>query len=1633
MLEPQSPDSLFSCTAGIDKSPSVTSIRHLHQKPLVDSLFVAQMETSSWKDTTGYTGDRRKERHHTSSAVQKRLLKELLPIVSLQFSSASQKGFRKRTAVSRSVLAAQATLAAMNHLLCVETASKGDKNEILIDSHDTRVRLLLIALWLTICRNISGDKLEAVLASPLLDCVSAKPSSDWSIATIADVIRHSILSLLHCHWSNSVAWLARDYLKDFLLVLRRFCTDAVDRNAIQERLVIVELFVRRLLKEITLIHKFSHRIDELKIAISIHADCLHLLPCCFHSSRPSRRIRVFSHPLLLLKHSLLQIIRSALWNKELFFHASLVLGKACKTLQKHSAHSIQSLQKLQLSLVLKFVQITAELLRSEALAVSKQFQVHSMLTNKHCDVLVLGKPWKSLLSSWALQCASSRCEMLIQQFLFPILEQFAASEVNWKACQLVLEDILANTPQASMRPMVLKWIVSLSAHRHTDSSSEHQISMIYRLPDAVAARNTRIFAIRMLCHRLLKDPSSTTSCIYSLFASDASEEIHTHVAAAMMIHGLNSTNQIPPEPFAFSHGIYCECEVKHTNTSIEMQDKLKAIIRVPPPFAYIEAFLDRRFDNIDGDASAGDVFMRELDTIGLWAYHITRHICFDCPLFESSGFAIQQLQLKAIKRFLEGCMRRVLYYQKQKKTVKSVSVRRCFVQLVGGCLSGSFFDGSATKASTEINQSLLNGGIKCSSDVLGLALPILRQLRFDTHQDVRHDCIELFGRLLSPSASSSPANIRDDNILALYKLSNGVDDGVNKENTASVAQNSVSVASEDKDSNVFKLVKDTLVPGLSEKRLGESVEQNSVVAEKRPQTRKQKKVNASKSVATEIVYGSGQVTIMRDAPSVRLHSNDDQQTQDEEDDAEFIRQIYDELDDHLKKHGIPVKTRDYIVDIHKEVQPMRNELDLDALIGDLEHDMKLDGIVSNSLPSGDAIVEKAHSIFEEVFNRFPKEAKGSPINVVHRSDPAAIFEKEIMQSNSYVTSDLLNSDSQVKPEHKQKSIGRLLKIEATQQYPNQANHGTSDVATATTDETVLNQNITSKPLNDSSLGEILKAHHEKIDGINAQVEFPSALNISRLVECGFSHQLSPKENHSENEPVLSSLLKSSVNNASEALSGLVMSMELQRNEGMHPRYIIPPVPLGKEVDVSPIASPVANQLVARIRTPLPPLLSPNSQKHCTSLSEELSEQNRLKSESKRPMHEDTSMVFEELVTRPEYDDPIDLDVLLDNHGSYEKVLGNPMNASEQEVSDSQPNGVEKNILNTAASIIEEKQRRLDSKDHRVLTESTRFGRYRLASTGDSQSGTTDSSNKSQRKPHSRKASTTKGHRQESSTLNSTKRQSSGNILNETLMTEEGYSSERPQAAENTTTYFIQRNEPVQHPLVRTRLNGTIELVLRHLVFDKQQKQEIDYESIYSEGLVYGSMMNIAALPLSTSGGTNESKTTRETSDENRQTTNATKAAVIHEALHPLLKQVFKLDMSLFVAACQTMEVPFERQQNGKNTKETQLSKWLCGLSLVHEHLLRISRILFRSEKELQSELSLAQAIVILKDQLAVDKIIGQSNAIFMTRGLQLLKTAIGEGASTGTLNNAIESIGNDCSNRSVDFGDLSFLQWMQHN
>lgn len=91
--------------------------------------------------------------------------------------------------------------------------------------------------------------------------------------------------------------------------------------------------------------------------------------------------------------------------------------------------------------------------------------------------------------------------------------------------------------------------------------------------------------------------------------------------------------------------------------------------------------------------------------------------------------------------------------------------------------------------------------------------------------------------------------------------------------------------------------------------------------------------------------------------------------------------------------------------------------------------------------------------------------------------------------------------------------------------------------------------------------------------------------------------------------------------------------------------------------------------------------------------------------------------------------------------------------------------------------------------------------------------------------------------------------------------------------------------------------------------------------------------------------------------------------VVREPLHPKLRDAFKLDVTLLLEMCSKLVMDVDK---GQKTMLDRGRKIAEGIHAIHIRFLPISRLLRRTEQRIRKSLSVAQVIVLVKDQLAID-------------------------------------------------------------
>ncbi|KAL2916096.1 hypothetical protein HK105_204187 [Polyrhizophydium stewartii] len=846
--EPATPDSRFSATATVERRPAAGSLWGRTHAALVESLCADMagaaaaaaadaVRAAATATAAPEGGEAPQAGAVATAALHRRLLHQMLPLVAEQFPASGWFG-RSRDAApsaseattalqaSRSVHATQSTLAALNYSICLDAALARDASKpaatVSLEpsppallAHNRKIRMLLLALLITLCRRMDTSRFQTVFLAPVLRNIPSATSSTWTMATITDMLCHAFVSLMDrlpdldprtplawpprfdgristagrqarpptasaagidAGWSVALALRARECLRDFLVVLRN-AAGTFDQPKNEAALGVAEAFMRRLLKLLGAVDRESNNIEQLKIVMTVYGDCVHLIPSTFHMRMPPRRVRVLSHPLLLLKHTLVPLARLASWHAGLRAHAAAMLRRMARAMRRHvNEHADASAYPISLVAegdVLVQVCALADLVADVVAAAALQPPppLSSSLNKPSapgsaCDAggLVLLPASADALAEWAARCSSHR---IVQVFLLPLVMQLAGSEANWGECQRMLLCLVGEgefhtgkvrtataihggqvstspqqqqqqqfkEPRASpwLRDCIIKWLVTLACHRtaavpagSVDSAAEHS-AMLSKMPTAEAGLNARIFAARAL-GSMAPSSRSVVHCLASLF-DDPAPRLRAHVAAAVSVAGLNVASTDPAHT-ACLHDMAGACRWADARCSTAGYRP-----RVPSPFGMLLAFLD---DCVLAQPASA-LSERECEAVGMWALHATRHIMAACRIF-ARGPAGR----RAAERFMvEISARRIRAAQGPAGEMH----RHALAAAAAGALEGSWAPTTAAGAVPPL----------CDAAVLRAAAPVLWTLRHDASAAVRVVCVATVARVLGSGTDTSAA------------------------------------------------------------------------------------------------------------------------------------------------------------------------------------------------------------------------------------------------------------------------------------------------------------------------------------------------------------------------------------------------------------------------------------------------------------------------------------------------------------------------------------------------------------------------------------------------------------------------------------------------------------------------------------------------------------------------------------------------------------------------------------------------------------------------------------------------------------------------------------------------------------
>jgi hypothetical protein len=163
---------------------------------------------------------------------------------------------------------------------------------------------------------------------------------------------------------------------------------------------------------------------------------------------------------------------------------------------------------------------------------------------------------------------------------------------------------------------------------------------------------------------------------------------------------------------------------------------------------------------------------------------------------------------------------------------------------------------------------------------------------------------------------------------------------------------------------------------------------------------------------------------------------------------------------------------------------------------------------------------------------------------------------------------------------------------------------------------------------------------------------------------------------------------------------------------------------------------------------------------------------------------------------------------------------------------------------------------------------------------------------------------------------------------------------------------------ISTPFMKKTVQAGIQALLRHLIFSFGEIV-VNYFDVYSEGLLCGKLRSV------------------------RHNRNDIENSVIHQGLHPILREVIALDPSLLIELLQDWELPAFSVLLDENV---QLFDWLRGLDSLHRHLLPLSKSILKLEEKVKKRVSVAEALILVKDRISIVRLAIQG--AFSTENLQ---------------------------------------------
>ncbi|KAJ3024265.1 hypothetical protein HKX48_003090 [Thoreauomyces humboldtii] len=421
------------------------------------------------------------------------------------------------------------------------------------------------------------------------------------------------------------------------------------------------------------------------LQLALYSSLVHLLPATFMhkpsdslDSAVTNHIRFLSHPLLLVRHCTMPVLRMCIWSSEHASTGARVLLEIKQYLLQWAADETPDAWKgtdlRELRRIMKHVATLLDLLAG-AIVVAPRTRSSSKM-----KPIVVSDGVATTLLEWA-RAARGTGTRAVHLLLVPVLEQCLGVEANWESGEKIIAGLcgaelgrsigLASAPTHSQSPFsstphwLTRWLIVTACWRHDVRSagttdlrkSRFSASITYpepirdvkvgKLPDNETETVLRLFCIRLLGMARTEN-RQITMCLLSLF-DDTSHRVRRTVAQAIAYRCLNNLHR---DISASAHPAFPS--VRHRRRG-RCTSGSNTIQQPTNPFAYIVRCAHDACSSFNEDGNVTPAAtQRERETFELWAAAAARHVFGSCPLF---GVEEARTVLVELVELLDGLMK----------------------------------------------------------------------------------------------------------------------------------------------------------------------------------------------------------------------------------------------------------------------------------------------------------------------------------------------------------------------------------------------------------------------------------------------------------------------------------------------------------------------------------------------------------------------------------------------------------------------------------------------------------------------------------------------------------------------------------------------------------------------------------------------------------------------------------------------------------------------------------------------------------------------------------------------------------------------------------------------------------------